>query len=245
MSDVLLLRFDAPLMSFGGTTVDQRNVTEAAPTLSLLVGLLGNALGYDHSEAERLQRLQDRLRFAARRDRQGEELIDYQTVDLSQTFLTESWTTHGMPAGRGKGAANTGTHIRYRHYWAGAAFTVALRLEPASEEPSLPTIEKALREPERPLFLGRKTCLPASPVLLGRVDAPTLRAALVRAPLAEPAPTADGGYSAWWPEDEGPVGATAARLRPVVEERDWANQVHTGRRLIWEGRIDSAEISGE
>lgn len=242
--DLLLLRLDGPLMSFGGTTVDQHNVTEPAPTLSMLVGLLGNALGYDHSDFDRLQRLQGRVRFAVRRDRRGEALVDYQTVDLSQEFLEETWTSRGVPATRAGGAeARTGTHIRYRHYWAGAAFTVALHLEPAAEEPTVVTVETALRQPARPLFLGRKTCLPAVPLLLGRVNASSLREAIVQAPLARPSDEGDDGFAAWWPHEEGASRPVQARLRPVVDERDWANQVHVGRRLLWEGRIERAEIA--
>jgi len=242
--EVLLLRLDGPLMSFGDTTVDQRNVTGPAPTLSMLVGLLGNALGYDHADVHRLQRLQDRLCFAVRRDRRGEALIDFQTVDLAQEFLRDSWTTSGIPATRAGGSeARTGTHIRYRHYWADAVFTVALCLEPAREDPTPEALEQALDTPERPLFLGRKSCLPSGPLLLGRVGAPTLRTALLGAPLDRRAQPEAGGFAAWWPRPEEASTAGEAYLRPVVDERDWANQIHVGRRLLWEGRIERSELA--
>ena len=41
MIEVLLLRFDAPLMSFGGPIVDQRGVTRDFPAASMLAGLIG------------------------------------------------------------------------------------------------------------------------------------------------------------------------------------------------------------
>jgi CRISPR system Cascade subunit CasD len=230
-------------MSFGGTTVDQRNVTELAPTLSMLTGLLGNALGYDHGEPELQQRLQQRLRFAVRCDRRGELLVDYQTVDLGQDFLQEGWTTRGTPAGRRGGEASTGTHIRYRHYLANAVFTVALRLEPADEEPTIGALEAALRQPERPLFIGRKACVPAGPVLLGRAEAADLLAGLLRTPLH---PQADrDAFAAWWPAAEDVPQRPESRLRPVADERDWENQIHTGRRFLWEGRIGRSELLGD
>ena len=239
--DVLLLRLDGPLMSFGGIVVDERGVTEDLPTRSMLTGLLGNALGYEHRDAARLQRLQDRIHYAARRDRPGRLLVDFQTVDLGQPFLGEGWTTRGTVVSRRGGSAGTGTHIRRRHYWADAVYTVALTLEPAAEEPDLDRCGAALAQPERPLFLGRKTCLPSVPLVLGRVEAPSLWAALRRAPLS--ARAAEGPWAAWWPEAGEPAPpAGAGQLRPLYDERDWTNQIHTGRRFLWAGRIEAGDL---
>jgi CRISPR system Cascade subunit CasD len=238
--EVLLLRLDAPLMSFGGVVVDERGVTEPFPTRSLLTGLLANALGYDHRDAEPLGRLQERLRSAVRRDLPGSLLVDFQTVDLRQPFLSEAWTTRGAAVSRRGGSAATGTHIRRRHYWADAVFTVALAFEPADEAPDLARCAAALAEPERPLFLGRKTCLPALPLLLGTVRAESLHAALRRAPLS--ARATPGPWEAWWPEEEPAPPPGRGRLVPVSDERDWANQVHTGRRFVWEGTIEAGEL---
>lgn len=242
----LVLRLDAPLMSFGGVAVDQLGVTEPAPTLSMLSGLAGNALGYDHREADRLQRLQERLRYAVRRDLPGEPLVDFQTVDLGQDFLREGWTTRGRPASRAGGSAKTGTHIRYRHYWADAVFTVVLDLDPADEAPDLDALAAALARPQRPLFLGRKPCLPSAPLLSGRIAARSLRAALAAVPL-HPRVTADAdGFEAWWPRQDGEpaADASAGRAIPVSDLRDWRNQVHTGRRFVWHGRIPREEVPG-
>lgn len=240
---VILLRFDAPLVSFGGVKVDQRNVTEAFPGQSMLTGLLANALGYHHRDAERLDRLQERIRYAVRRDRRGRELVDFQTVDLGQDFLHRGWTTRGAPAERAGGSAKKGTHIRDRHYWADAVFTVALTLDPAGEEPDLERCARALREPERPLFLGRKCCLPSLPIYLDATRAPTLREALARAPLSRRAEAEEGHFAAWWPRHGEPEPPEAeGRLLPVYDSRDWANQVHTGRRFVWAGRIAAEEV---
>jgi len=239
--EVLLLRLEAPLMSFGGVLVDERGVTEAFPTRSMLTGLLGNALGYDHREAEALGRLQDRLRHAVRCDRPGRLLVDFQTVDLGQPFLAEAWTTRGEAVSRRGGTAATGTHIRRRQYWADAAFTVALALEPATEEPALVHCAAALEEPERPLFLGRKPCLPSRPLALGIVRAKSLHTAIVDAPLSRRA--AAGPWPAWWAETGEPAPPKGkGRLVPVSDERDWANQVHTGRRFVWESTIENGAL---
>lgn len=237
--EVLLLRFDAPLMSFGGVRVDERGVTEEAPGLSLVTGLAANALGWEHRDVERLERLQERLRIAVRRDRPGTLLEDFQTVDLGQPYMEPGWTTWHRPAQR-LGASGTGTHIRRRQYWADAVFTVALALEPAAEMPTLGDLERAFREPERPLFLGRKPCLPSSPLVIGATRAATLKEAVSQAP---PSPRADGRDAAvWWPEGDAPPPPTAAGDRqPAYDLRDWANQVHVGRRFVYRSTIAMPE----
>lgn len=236
MLDVLLLRFDAPMLSFGGVQVDQRGVTREFPARSMLAGLLGNALGYEHGDFERLQRIQQRLRYAVRRDRAGVQVVDFHTVDLGQDFMRQGWTTRGTAESRGGGSAREGTHIRYRHYLADALYTLALTLAPKDEVPTLDAVDAALREPERPLFIGRKCCLPAAPLLLGRTNAVSLLAALRSVP--NEAERGDGMItSAWWPADEGDAGL-GSHMIPVSDERDWANQVHVGRRFLREGRIE-------
>ncbi|MEE8524027.1 MAG: type I-E CRISPR-associated protein Cas5/CasD [Thermoanaerobaculia bacterium] len=261
--DVLLLRFDAPLMSFGGVKVDERGVTDETPGLSLLTGLIANAIGWDHRDAGRLERLQERLRIAVRRDRAGTSLEDFQTVDLGQDFLAAGWTTRHAPESRG-GASGRGTHIRRRQYLADAVFTVALALDAAAEDPTLAAVEEALRQPERPLFLGRKPCLPSSSLVLGTARAATLKAAVTAAPLphkprwtagpeaprwtrrpAEPASRTDGEdgrFAVWWPQDDAPPpAAVAGDRRPVYDLRDWTNQVHVGRRFVYRGSVEISE----
>ena len=95
---VLLLRFDAPLVSFGAPMVDHNGIVQSFPALSMLAGLLGNALGWDHRDAVKLAVLQERIRYAARIDRRGEPLVDYQTVDLGQQWMLPrraGWTRNG------------------------------------------------------------------------------------------------------------------------------------------------------
>lgn len=241
--DFLILRFDAPLMSFGAPIVDNRGIIQDHPPLSLLTGLIGNALGYDHRQPDRLQALQRRIRYACRRDRTGERMTDFQTVDLGQDFLVDKgWTTRGAVERRGGGSAREGTHIRSRDYLADAVYTVALTLEPADESPTLDDIAAALESPERPLFLGRKPCLPATPLLLQRMEASSLYEVLREAPRIDPA-RSDGDdpdvLAAWWPDGEGPPDR--GTVLPVTDERDWKNQIHGGQRLVRHGTVELKE----
>lgn len=240
----LVLRLEAPLLSFGSVMVDQRGFTDPQPGASMITGLLANALGVEHGEADRLQRLQDRLRFAVRCDRRGTEVMDYQTVDLRQDFMRRGWTTRGEPVSRGGGSASTGTHIRYRHYWADAVLTVVLEVTAPQEEPTLDDLAAALERPERPLFLGRKNCLPARPLLEGRVEAASLYEALTLARLDERADSEADAFTAWWPKEGEPGPETGGREVRVSDRRDWRNQVHVGRRPLWHGTIRREEVTG-
>jgi len=236
--NILLLRFTGPLISFGAPIVDHHGVIQQYPALSMICGLLGNALGYDHSEAERLQRLQERIRYASRRDRAGERMRDYQTVDLGADYMDDdlAWTTRGELERRKGGSASSGTHIRLRHYWADAAHTVALTLERADEKPTVRDLRDALEAPERPLFIGRKTCLPSEPLLLGTIQADGLLDALRRAPLADD-PDDRERCMAWWPSHPD-ADEDRASQRVVTDSRDWTNQIHVGQRWIAFGNIE-------
>ncbi|MCX4244416.1 type I-E CRISPR-associated protein Cas5/CasD [Paraliomyxa miuraensis] len=242
MLDVLLLRFDAPMMSFGTTAVDSLGRTGAFPGRSLLTGLLGNALGYDHRDQDALMALQGRLRHAVRRDHGGEQREDYQTVDLSHPSLLDevAWTTRGTLDPRGTGTANTGTHIRHRFYLVDSVFTIALTLSPADETPTLDQLEAALARPARPLFLGRKCCLPAAPILLGRAQASSLRAAVISAEGPRHR-AADERMRLWWPLGDDHEHEAGAHRIEHTDERDWHNQIHVGNYTMLEGLHEGGE----
>jgi len=232
MMEIIVLRFDAPLMSFGGPIVDNYGFTQNFPAASMLAGLIANSLGLDHKESDSIQRIQERLRFAARLDRTGTPIVDYQTVDLGQEFMCDTgWTTRGERERRKGGGAGQMTHIRYRYYLAGAISTVVLTLNPADEEPSLGVIYEALREPVRPLFIGRKNCLPASLILLDRFHDTSLVHALsvtgVEASVKVPAQ---------WPYEE--EIKEESMVVSIVDEKDWKNQIHCGERLVRRGIIE-------
>lgn len=239
----LVLRFDAPLVSFGGPMVDQNGVIQRFPALSMLTGLIANALGWDRRDHEKLGHLQERVRFAARVDRRGDALVDYQTVDLSAHWMrpeTAGWTTRGRIAERG-GASAEATHQRYRHYRADSVHTVAVTLM-GDESPSLDEIAQALREPARPLFIGRKCCLPAAPLLQQVIEVDSLLSAVARVPRAH---RADPGPlpAAWWDGDDSSVATGESRVVPVSDEREWRSGVHVGRRLMREGHVNPPEAT--
>ena len=72
----VILRFDAPMISFGSVIVDHHGFTDFFPGVSMLTGMIGNSLGWHHTDFERLQNLQDRIDFAARWDVRPNRVID-------------------------------------------------------------------------------------------------------------------------------------------------------------------------
>ena len=237
----LLIRLEAPLMAFGGETIDNYGVIRDFPAASMLTGLLANALGWRRIEREHHQRLQERLVFAARIDREpagGVRLTDFQTAKLDKN--DQGWTTRGIPEGRA-GGANTydAPHLRYRDYFADMRVTVALRLEPASDPPTLDDLAAALDEPQRPLFIGRKPCLPSGRLFRCIREGNTALAALMDIPIKEPIEqlqrSDDDPVRLLWPADEGVAGVTPNRTFQLTDERSWVSGLHGGGREVGDG----------
>lgn len=235
---ILLLRLEAPLMSFGTVAVDHRRRCGIFPALSMVTGLLGAALGLNRYQTHELQSLQDRLRIASRIDRRGRAVSDYQTVDLSTPWMDASeqgvgWNTHGRVETRGGAPANrTGTHIRLKEYWSGRIATVSLTLSRETDSPNIHELGVALRAPAHPLYLGRRSCPPAVPILAGSLELEGLRLALEQEPRAEGAD--EGPLLAQWPAEEGGQGDEET----IWDLRDWKGQVHAGTRLAMHGLVD-------
>ena len=245
MAKHLILNLEAPLMSFGGETIDNLGVIRPFPAVSMLTGLLANALGWRRIERQRHQDLQDRIVFAARIDREphgGLRMQDFQTAQLGAS--DKGWTTRGAPEERA-GGANTynASHLRYRDYHADMSVTVALRLDPADGDPTLDGLANALQEPARPLFIGRKPCLPSRPIFGDFIEGETSLVALLSLPLPsleEQASrrNADRPVRLLWPDGEDAPDMTDVRLSRrsmLTDQRNWVSGLHGGGRPVYEG----------
>lgn len=238
MPRFLVLRLVGPLMSFGAEAIDNFGVVRDFPAASMLTGMLANALGWRREQHEVHQDLQDRLMFAARLDREGVRFTEFQTAQLDGN--AQHWTTRGAVEGR-RGGAETykSPHLRYRDHDADAAVTLVVTLVPESISPTLDDLAQGLAYPARPLFLGRKPCIPAQPIL-GRekfVEAEDLETALKAVPLIHdgivrphrqpktirimtPAPSRQAAESGWAEER-------------VADERNWRTGLHGGERRLF------------
>jgi CRISPR system Cascade subunit CasD len=135
----LLLRFAAPLQSWGSSSRFQRRETNKEPTKSAVIGMLAAALGRRRSDAiNDLQAIQ----FGVRLDQSGKLLRDFHTAhtaDGKHSFISQ------------------------RHYLSDAIFLVGIQ----DDDVKLIEYEQALLHPVFPLFLGRRSCPPTQPLVLG------------------------------------------------------------------------------
>ena len=227
----LVLRLQAPLMAFGGVAVDQVGPTRDFPSASMLTGLFANALGLHWSDREAHQALQDRLVFGARREREPAAagvVTDMQNVRLDKA--DKGWTTFGAPEGRA-GATYDAPHRRMRNYLADQTVRVVARLDRAEASPTLEQLAYALDRPVRPLFIGRKPCLPTCRLMNGWAEGETVYSALVSLSVA-------GTFRALWPVGEGPEhGAEVERIIDLADLRNWRTGLHGGARRVVEGRL--------
>ncbi len=233
----LLLRLEGPLIAFGGETIDNHGVIRDFPALSMVTGLLANALGWGREETARHERLQERLVLGTRLERPGTRIQDNQNARLDAKDA--GWTTRGVPEGRAGGAATYASpHRRFRDYHADLAILIALRLEPAHEPPTLDGLAEALDHPARPLFIGRKPCLPSCRLFAGWQEGATLLQTLQLAPL----PTSPNDVARLqWPDGEGVLPGDH-RL-DLCDERNWTSGVHGGWRPVREGGLRPAEVA--
>lgn len=232
----MLMRLRAPLVAFGGEAIDNHGVIRDFPALSMLTGLIANALGWDRGDQERHDLLQACLVVGTRLDHSGERIPDFQTAQLGAKDT--GWTSHGRPESRdGGGESYKSPHLRYRDYHASLDALVALRLSPAIDLPTLDDIARALDRPKRPLFIGRKPCVPSARLFAGFIDADNVLHALQRAPLPE---GADPAIRLQWPEGEGAILDAKAQSHDVCDERNWASGVHGGWRPVLEATVPRA-----
>lgn len=235
----IILQLSAPLAAFGGEAIDNYGVTRSFPAKSMLTGLIANALGYQRQEFHKLASLQQKLSFAARLDQpaDGTTLRDFQTATIGKADA--HWTTHGVPATRAGGPDTySGPHLRYRDYVedlvAYIAFTLTDNKMAEKKKPNIDEIVEALRHPSRPLFIGRKSCLPSKPLYLRTQHADSALSALLTIPAID-----HQAVSCQWMDYEGLPTLEGITESWICDERDWQNSQHTGTRKLHEASVPS------
>lgn len=164
----LALLLDGPMQSWGFASRFTRRTTALHPTKSGVTGLLAAALGYDKHSADepaQIARLAALTCTTVTLPKPGkrEELpilrmSDYHTIGGGYDKKTEA-----MKKPRAASGAGLETVLSERHYLLDARFGVLLE----GEADFLAEIALALQNPRCGLWLGRKCCIPASPLLAG------------------------------------------------------------------------------
>ena len=242
----ILLTLEAPLMSFGREKIDQNRPTWDFPGLSMITGLLSNALGYPRWDP-RIHQLQQRIKFACRIDRQTPNLRplkEYQTATLRHRDM--GWTTKGVPESRGGGPKKyNAPHVMHLEFHADMMVTVSLRLEPEDQEPNLQQLVEALNHPAHPLFIGRKCCLPSRPIFTAWADAPTSLDAVLNAAPEDPG-TLPAFVRVSWSNGDGDAmenGVDLPKQVRTADRTDEASQLHSGHSTKWHGQVPRERIT--
>lgn len=244
MAEWLHLTLSAPLMSFGGVVIDHVGPTRDFPSLSAMTGLLANALGYERYQNTKLQSLHDRLIIGALTVRQGRRITDNQNARVYDS--EPGWTTHGHAETRNSGPSYGNpamlnqvgnqagrkwlTHRRLRDYLADHETRVVLRLV-GHGSVTLEDLKQALIRPARPLFIGRKACLPTTPIYTGMLQGETAQDALRAIGLPG---------QGLWPDTAGEDLPPGAMRYDLPDLRNWLSGLHAGRRIVVEGPIGGA-----
>jgi len=152
-TDVLLLRLEGPLQSWGEAGRWSVRDTRLEPTKSGVVGMLAACLGWGPADDALIVQLAAALRMGVRIDRPGRVVRDYHTLCggvLSAEGKIKITQSTGEPE----------TVPSERYYLADACFLVGLE----GQTTVVDRLEAALHHPVWPPFLGRKSCVPSAPL---------------------------------------------------------------------------------
>ena len=172
----LALRLEGPLQSWGFDSQYNRRTTGLMPTKSAVAGMCCAALGLHRGSDEERNFLAAFSktnmtaialpRNAAKKNLPVRRLQDYHTVQNTR---------------RASGAINSDCVLTHRQFLTDASFGILLE----GDSSLIEQIADALKDPVWGLWLGRKTCIPTSPVLAGikREKADALRLLIGEKPL--------------------------------------------------------------
>ena len=139
----LLLRLAGPMQSWGSSSLYDRRDTEYYPTKSGVLGMIAGALGRKRGES--LDDLRA-LRFGVRIDEPGKRMEDFHCTEMHTE--TEVYNSN----------------LSRRYYLTDAVFLVGLE---SDDDEMLLRFKTALENPVYTPFLGRRSCPPAGPIVVG------------------------------------------------------------------------------
>lgn len=160
----LSLFLDAPLQSWGYQSRFDRRTSLSYPTRSGIVGMLCAAMGIDRSDTHGLGQFSDLTVTVYVFSAPG-RLMDFHTVGGGWDRKTDRQNI--VPKADGSAGDTVLTHREFLQH---AKFGVILQ----GDSPLLERIAVALQNPRWGIWLGRKACIPASPVFQGIHDSEAL-----------------------------------------------------------------------
>ncbi len=141
------LRLHGPLQAWGGAAIGDDRPTLPFPTRSGVLGMVAACMGIRRDQQDRLAALAHGTRVHVRVDVAGTPLVDDQTIQDHPRASTTRQTIQSK-----------------RTYLCDASFAAVVLPGP---EASVDAISAAIAEPVFAPFLGRRSCVPSSPLLMG------------------------------------------------------------------------------
>lgn len=143
----LVLVFSAYVQSWGETVIGHTRRTANQPTKSAITGIIASSLGRDKGDD-----ISDisALKFAVRADRRGVVCTDYHTVRLITVPSSGEYVNRET----------------LREYIYDGIFVAAI----SGDDDFVDDIAASMRKPSRPIFLGRRSCIPDRPVFEAVVE---------------------------------------------------------------------------
>ncbi|MBA2780719.1 type I-E CRISPR-associated protein Cas5/CasD [Billgrantia kenyensis] len=171
----LVFRLYAPMASWGEAAVGETRPTATYPGRSAILGLVGAALGIRRDDDEGQRRLRKGLQVAVKQRSPGLLLRDYHTVQVPPSQAKVTHRTRREELSVPKETLNT--ILSSRDYRCDGLWSVAIRLTPEAVW-TLEELTTALEKPRFPLYLGRKACPLAAPLVPTVIEASCWRQAL-------------------------------------------------------------------
>lgn len=170
MAKVLLLWLEGPMQAWSTSSALYRRPTEMFPTKSALWGMLFNALGWYGKQKKALAKVQHLpVRILGFQAPEQPVLRDYQTIGNGWDE-SDPWQNMMIPKREdGKKCVGGGSKIVVKEYLCDARFAAFVSVPNDWED----ALRSALANPAGSLYLGKKACLPSSPVFAGIYDSQT------------------------------------------------------------------------
>lgn len=159
MSEFLIFRLYAPMVSWGDIAVGGTRPSADHPSRSTILGLVAGALGLRRDNADAHHDLDNALELAVYAWSTGQLLRDYHTIETPHQRKGEHYRTRADELK----ATKSGVVLSQRDYRCDALSDIALRQITEQPRFSLVEIGKALRYPVFTPYLGRKSCPPSLP----------------------------------------------------------------------------------
>lgn len=203
MADYLVFHLYGPMAAWGDIAVGEYRPSFAHPSKSAIIGLLAAAMGIRRDEEGRQKALAAACSYAVRVDAMGTLLRDYHTIQVPSSGTSRNPRTfHTRKAELAETGLNT--ILSSRDYRCDAVYTVAITLRDIATF-SISELANALRKPTFNLYLGRKSCPLAFPLLPLVVTAETVKEAMDKAPVPEELHDLVAGKSTlvYWEDEQG------------------------------------------